>query len=165
MPDESSMEEYSKNYPGAALPESGRFEASGGGSASGSASDLTREGTCEVDLVHPEAVGRVCEALPDMETMQDVAAIFQVLSDPTRARIVYALSVEELCVCDVAAVAGLSVSAASHQLKRLRERGVVSFRKEGRIAFYRLADAHVRRLVEDGVRRARQAEPSAVAGR
>ncbi len=114
------------------------------------------EGACEVDLIHPDAVRRVQDALPDAETMQSVAATFQVLSDPTRAKIVYALSLEELCVCDVAAVTGLSMSAASHQLKRLRDRGVVSFRKEGRLAYYRLADAHVRRLVEDGVGREKE---------
>ena len=108
---------------------------------------------CEVDLIHPEAVRRAQAALPDAETMQRVAATFQVLSDPTRARIVYALSVEELCVCDVAAVAGLSISAASHQLKRLRDRGVVNYRKDGRLAYYRLVDDHVRGLVEDGVGR------------
>jgi DNA-binding transcriptional ArsR family regulator len=94
--------------------------------------------------------------------MQGVAAIFQVLADPTRAKIVYALSLEELCVCDVAAVAGLSVSAASHQLKRLRDRGVAAYRKDGRMAYYRLADAHLRKLVEEGVERARQAEQGSV---
>ena len=107
--------------------------------------------TCEVDLIHIDAVQRVRAVLPDPRTMQHVAAIFQVLADPTRARIVYALAQEELCVCDVAAIAGLSVSAASHQLKRLRDQGVVGFRKAGRLAFYRLRDAHVRRLIEDGV--------------
>lgn len=114
------------------------------------------EGTCEVDLIHPEAVERVRNTLPSEEEMQLVAAVFGVLSDPTRARIVYALSVEELCVCDVAALAGLSISAASHQLKRLRDRGVVSYRKEGRLAYYRLADEHIRALVEDGVGRVRE---------
>ena len=74
--------------------------------------------SCEVILIHPEAVERARHELPSVETMQEVASIFQVLADPTRARIVYALAREELCVCDVAAVAGLSVSAASHQLKR-----------------------------------------------
>lgn len=115
----------------------------------------TSEGVCEVDLIHPEAVERARDALPDQVEMQRVAAIFRVLSDPTRARIVYALSLEELCVCDVAAVAGLSISAASHQLKRLRDQGVVSYRKDGRLAYYRLADEHVRGLVEDGVSRVR----------
>lgn len=114
------------------------------------------EGVCEVDLIHPEAVARVRDVLPDQLEMQRVSAVFQILSDPTRARMVYALSLEELCVCDVAAVAGLSISAASHQLKRLRDQGVVGYRKDGRLAYYRLADGHVRKLVEDGVDRVRQ---------
>ena len=109
------------------------------------------EGICEVALVHPEAVGRVRGALPDRQEMQRVAETFGLLSDPTRARIVYALALEELCVCDVAAVAGLSMSAASHQLKRLRDRGVVGYRKDGRLAYYRLSDDRVRGLLESGV--------------
>ena len=140
-----------EGYSEASPRESQRSGGLADGSVSGSASDLASEGVCEVDLVHPEAVGRVREALPEDGTMREVAAIFQILSDPTRAGIVYALSVEELCVCDVAAVAGLSISAASHQLKRLRDRGVVAYRKEGRLAYYRLADERVRELVEDGV--------------
>jgi ArsR family transcriptional regulator, lead/cadmium/zinc/bismuth-responsive transcriptional repressor len=112
-----------------------------------------REGVCEVDVVHAGAVRRVREVLPDEGATRRVAEVFGVLSDPTRARIVCALSIEELCVCDVAAVAGLSVSAASHQLKRLRDRGVVDYRKEGRLAFYRLVDDHVRSLMEEGVGR------------
>lgn len=121
-------------------------------------------GICEVDLIHPEAVRRVRGELPDEREMQRVAATFRILSDPTRARIVYALSLEELCVCDVAAVAGLSISAASHQLKRLRDQGVVGYRKDGRLAYYRLVDDHVWKLVEDGVdkvRRGRGAVPAA----
>jgi ArsR family transcriptional regulator, lead/cadmium/zinc/bismuth-responsive transcriptional repressor len=109
------------------------------------------EGVCEVGLIHPEAVGRVLDALPDRGEMQRVAETFGLLSNPTRVRIVYALALEELCVCDVAAVAGLSMSAASHQLKRLRDRGVVGYRKEGRMAYYRLSDARLRGLLESGV--------------
>jgi ArsR family transcriptional regulator, lead/cadmium/zinc/bismuth-responsive transcriptional repressor len=109
------------------------------------------EGVCEVDLIHPAAVGRVRDALPDRGEMQRVAETFGLLSDPTRVRIVYALALEELCVCDVAAVAGLSMSAASHQLKRLRDRGVVGYRKEGRMAYYRLSDDRLRGLLESGV--------------
>lgn len=109
------------------------------------------DGVCEVALVHPEAVGRVRDALPDQGEMQQVAETFQLLADPTRARIVYALALEELCVCDVAAVSGLSMSAASHQLKRLRDRGVVDYRKDGRLAYYRLSDERLRALLESGV--------------
>lgn len=118
------------------------------------------EGVCEVDLVHPEAVRRVLAALPKEEVTRRAAAVFGVLSDPTRARIVQALAVEELCVCDVAAVAGLSVSAASHQLKRLRDRGVADFRKEGRLAFYRLADERFRGLLETGLGHAQEEVPA-----
>jgi DNA-binding transcriptional ArsR family regulator len=109
------------------------------------------DGVCEVDLIHPETVGRVRAALPDHQEIRRVAETFGLLSDPTRARIVYALALEELCVCDVAAVAGLSMSAASHQLKRLRDRGVVDYRKEGRLAYYRLSDDRLRGLLESGV--------------
>jgi ArsR family transcriptional regulator, lead/cadmium/zinc/bismuth-responsive transcriptional repressor len=109
------------------------------------------DGVCEVDLIHPDAVGRVRAALPDRGEMQPVAETFGLLSDPTRARIVYALALEELCVCDVAAVTGLSMSAASHQLKRLRDRGVVGYRKEGRMAYYRLSDDRLRALLESGL--------------
>jgi ArsR family transcriptional regulator, lead/cadmium/zinc/bismuth-responsive transcriptional repressor len=96
-------------------------------------------------------VRRVRDALPDQRELQRVAETFQLLSDPTRARIIYALALEELCVCDVASVAGLSVSAASHQLKRLRDRGVVDYRKEGRLAYYQLSDERLRGLLESGV--------------
>jgi ArsR family transcriptional regulator len=120
---------------------------------SGGIERVASEGVCEVDLVHPAAVRRVRESLPEERATRRAAEVFGVLADPTRARIVYALSVEELCVCDVAAVAGLSVSAASHQLKRLRDSGVVDYRKEGRLAFYSLVDDHVRGLMEDGVAR------------
>jgi ArsR family transcriptional regulator, lead/cadmium/zinc/bismuth-responsive transcriptional repressor len=119
-----------------------------------SSSDARRsvdEGKCEIDLIHPEAVRRVLDALPEQDEIRRTAETFQLLSDPTRARIVYALALEELCVCDVATVAGLSMSAASHQLKRLRDRGVVGYRKEGRLAYYRLSDERLRGLLESGV--------------
>ncbi len=106
---------------------------------------------CEIDLIHPEVVARVLAHLPPIGQMQRVAAIFQTLADPTRARIVAALALDELCVCDVAVVAGLSVSSASHQLKRLRDQDVVAFRKEGRMAYYRLSDPHIRQLIADGI--------------
>ena len=72
-------------------------------------------------------------------------------ADPSRARIVHLLAISEddLCVCDIALVLGMSVSALSHQLRFLRERGAVERRKAGRIVYYRLVDAHLRDLVFD----------------
>lgn len=78
-----------------------------------------------------------------------MAGLFATLSDPSRARILHllAISERELCVCDIALVSGMSVSALSHQLRALRERGAVSRRKVGRLAYYRLIDDHLRQLV------------------
>src|SRR5688572_18131632 len=106
---------------------------------------------CDVAVVHFDAVQRACDAVPDLATIQQVAAIFQVLADVTRARIVAALTAEELCVCDVAAVVGLSISAASHQLKRLRDCGIVQYRKEGRMVYYRLGDEPVQQVLSEGI--------------
>ncbi len=105
--------------------------------------------TGEGALVHPEAVGGCLR--PCLGERLRSGWRRSSRSSRTRAHILHALSLEELCVGDVAKVAGLSVSAASHQLKRLRDRGVVSFRKKGQLALYRLSDAHIRRLIEDGV--------------
>lgn len=82
-----------------------------------------------------------------------VAELLGTLADPSRARIVHllAISERELCVCDIALVLGMSVSALSHQLRSLRERGAVERRKAGRMAYYRLVDDHLRRLVLDAV--------------
>lgn len=112
---------------------------------------VARAAECDVTIVHLDAVQRVRAVLPDEMVMQRVAATFQILADPVRASIIYALAHQELCVCDVAVVAGLSISAASHQLKRLRDQDVVVYRKEGRLAFYSLRDERMRRLIEDGL--------------
>lgn len=86
-----------------------------------------------------------------MDGSRAVADLFATLADPSRARILHLLaaSERELCVCDMALVLGMSVSALSHQLRGLRERGAVSRRKAGRIVYYRLIDDHLRGLVLD----------------
>ena len=83
------------------------------------------------------------------EGARAVGELFATLADPSRARIVHLLAItdEEQCVCDIALVLGMSVSALSHQLRFLRERGAVERRKDGRIAYYRLVDDHLRGLV------------------
>jgi len=76
------------------------------------------------------------------------------LADPTRFRILDALSHAELCVCDIAEVAGISQSGVSHQLRLLRDRGLVAYRREGQRAVYRLADDHVQTLIASGLEHA-----------
>ena len=77
---------------------------------------------------------------------------FRVLGDPTRLRIVYALSRQELCVCDLANVLGASQSVVSHSLRALRQMRLVRYRREGKIAYYALDDAHIVSLVTQGFR-------------
>ena len=107
----------------------------------------SQDDVCEIPCVHPEAVARVRAALPDTGGVEDATALLKVIADPTRFRILTALNVEELCVCDLAAVVGISESAVSHQLRLLRDQQLVLPRKEGRVVYYRLADDHVTGLL------------------
>ncbi len=108
------------------------------------------EDRCEIDCLHPDLVRPILGRSLGYDGAASVAALFAILADPSRARILHLLAVaDELCVCDIALVLGMSVSALSHQLRFLRERAAVSRRKAGRIAHYRLVDDHLRRLVLD----------------
>ncbi|MGH9822329.1 MAG: ArsR/SmtB family transcription factor [Blastocatellia bacterium] len=107
--------------------------------------------TCEQLCYDAPLVAQLKAAmLPDTAVM-DMAATFEVLSDPTRIRIIHALSREELCVCDLAHLLSMSLSAVSHQLRRLRDLRLVKHRSEGRMAFYSLDDEFTRRLLIDAV--------------
>lgn len=114
----------------------------------------SRSDDCSAEVVDPGAVERVVSALADDSRVSRTTAIFSALADPTRFRLLDALSREELCVCDLAVVAGISQSGVSHQLRVLRDRGLVSFRREGPRAVYRLADDHVRSLIATGLEHA-----------
>lgn len=107
---------------------------------------------CETECIHPDQVRPLLgRTLPPAAAL-GVADLFDTLADPTRVRILQALSLtDEVCVCDLALLLGLSVSGLSHQLRLLRDRGAVTRRKAGRIVYYRLADGHVRRLLQDGL--------------
>lgn len=89
--------------------------------------------------------------MPDESGIQLLADTFRVLGDATRVRIVFALSREELCVCDLAKLVGASQSAVSHSLRVLRQLRIVRYRRAGKIAYYSLDDDHVSKLIRDGV--------------
>ena len=86
-------------------------------------------------------------ALPGETQVDEASALLKVVADPTRLRLLSALNTRELCVCDLAAVINLSESAVSHQLRLLRAHRLVTFRKAGRVAYYRLLDQHVNGLI------------------
>jgi len=107
---------------------------------------------CGVRMVDPERVAVVRAALPTPEHVDGLAEVFALLSDPGRLRLLMSLlEAGELCVCDLAASSGLTESAVSHALRLLRAHRVVSVSRRGRMAYYRLDDAHVRLLLDLGL--------------
>jgi DNA-binding transcriptional ArsR family regulator len=104
---------------------------------------------CSTECIHPDTIAPLLGHSLGGEGARAVGDLFATLADPSRARIVHLLAISDqaLCVCDIALVLGMSVSALSHQLRFLRERGAVERRKVGRMAYYRLVDAHLRDLV------------------
>lgn len=119
----------------------------------------TASAECSVNAVDSEAVGRAASALSEEPLALRTTSVFFAFSDPTRFRILEALSACDLCVCDLAQVVGVSQSGVSHQLRLLRDRGLVSFRRDGQRAVYRLADEHVRSLITIGLEHAAEARP------
>src|SRR6187455_2847969 len=103
----------------------------------------TNPDACDVIQIDLNRVRRLRAALVDPDTVSGLADIFSALGDPTRVRILDALSHGELCVCDLAAVLKLSQSAVSHQLRLLRGLRLVRPRRDGRVVFYSLDDQHV----------------------
>ena len=112
---------------------------------------------CEVPLVHEDAVEAVLRDRAEDDEVVYLSDTFQMLASPTRLRIVEALAVRELCVCDLAAVVGVSQSAVSHQLRQMRQMRIVRYRKDGRMAYYRLDDPHVEALFGTGLEHVREA--------
>jgi DNA-binding transcriptional ArsR family regulator len=102
---------------------------------------------CECRIIHDEKVKEAREkALGDLAT-DDLCQTFKALGDMSRLKILWALAHQEMCVCDLAALLGITESAVSHQLRLLRTLRLVKNRREGTILYYRLADDHVSQLI------------------
>ena len=107
---------------------------------------------CEVECLEPEKAASVRQRLPDEAMSQELAETFRVLADAGRVRLILALlEGGELCVCDLAAVTGLSQTACSHNLRLLRAGRIVRYRRSGRNVFYTLEDTHIRLLLDVGL--------------
>ena len=105
---------------------------------------------CERHVIHKDVVERVAAAMPDAGDFDGLATLYKMFADNTRVKILWALSCEEMCVCDLAALLGMTKSAISHQLKSLRLVNLVRYEKQGKVAYYSLADCHVRDIFEKG---------------
>jgi DNA-binding transcriptional ArsR family regulator len=104
--------------------------------------------TCSDRVIHPKAVEHAREDLPEEDELGLLGDYFKILGDPTRLKILHALLRGELCVCDLSVVLGMSVSAVSHQLSILKQARLVSHRRDGKVIFYSLSDAHVSEILE-----------------
>lgn len=106
---------------------------------------------CSDSVVHDAALIRVREALPPDEHLFALADLYKVFGDGTRIRILYALFESELCVCDIAALLSMSISAISHQLRVLKQAKLVRYRRDGKTVYYSLSDDHVRAILGQGM--------------
>lgn len=111
---------------------------------------------CLTTCVDQQRVERVLQDLPESRLLLGAAEIFKMLADPNRLRLLHALAQEEMCVCDLAELVDTSASAVSHQLRRLRTARLVKYRRAGKMVYYRLDDAHVDRLLQEGLRHAEE---------
>jgi ArsR family transcriptional regulator, lead/cadmium/zinc/bismuth-responsive transcriptional repressor len=110
--------------------------------------ELKNTDICEITCIDSEKVSLIKEKIEKQNTL-NIAQMFKVLSDDTRLKIAYALSLEkELCVCDVANIVGSSTATASHHLRLLRNLGLAQYRKEGKLVYYYLVDEHIKSLIQ-----------------
>ena len=106
---------------------------------------------CDCNVIHKDVVESTIKNMPDADLFNKLAEFFKILGDTTRVKILFALDRNEMCVCDIANVLGMSKSSISHQLGTLRRSGIVKCRKQGKEVFYMLDDEHVQEVFEVGV--------------
>ena len=108
----------------------------------------TNEFICDCNIIHEDVVKATLEKMPKQELFNNLAEFFKIIGDITRTKILYALDQNEMCVCDIANVLGMTKSSISHQLATLKQSGIVKYRKEGKEVYYTLDDDHVQQVFE-----------------
>lgn len=106
---------------------------------------------CDCNIIHEDIVNSTLQAMASEDVFNMLAEFFKILGDTTRTKILFALDKNEMCVCDIANVLGMSKSSISHQLGTLRRSGIVKCRKQGKEVYYMLDDDHVKQLFEVGL--------------
>ena len=117
---------------------------------------LIDEDGCQIRVVHLEKVEQARKEVISDRDLERLSLTYRVLGDPNRLKIVMVLRTVEMCVCDLAAFTGLSESAVSHQLRRLKDLALVKSRREGQIIYYSLDDEHVTGLLQVGLKHVRE---------
>lgn len=106
--------------------------------------------TCDCEVIHEAVVRDVRGKMREEGEYVSLATLFKMFGDGTRVKILHALELNELCVCDLAALLGVTKSAVSHQLKALRLANLVKSRRDGQVVYYSLADDHVKYILDIG---------------
>ena len=106
--------------------------------------------TCDCNAIHEDVIARAKKGMPGAGQIRNLSNLYKMFADSTRLKIMWALSKERMCVCDLAVLLGITKSAVSHQLKSLRLTNLVRNEKEGKNVYYSLSDNHVREMLENG---------------
>lgn len=106
---------------------------------------------CECVHVHKEMREKILREMPGEDKLNDLASFFKVFGDVTRIRILCTLLRSEMCVCDLAQLLNMTQSAISHQLRLLKQMGLVKNRREGKTVFYSLSDGHIVTILSQGM--------------
>ena len=113
--------------------------------------------TCETVGIHPETISQVSNNMPDQNALSDLANLFKLFGDNTRMRLLWALSESEMCVCDLCALLEMKQPAVSHQLRNLKQSRIIKSRRDGKVIYYSLDDAHILTLLNMGMEHIREA--------
>ncbi len=106
---------------------------------------------CDCNIIHEDVVNNTLKKMLPQDLFDKLAEFFKIIGDTTRTKILFALDQNEMCVCDIANVVGMSKSSVSHQLAILRNSGIVKYRREGKEVYYTLDDEHVKQVFEVGI--------------
>ena len=118
---------------------------------SSSRARLIEEDGCQIRVVHLDRVEKARREAISAHELDRLSLTYKVLGDPNRLKIVMALRDVEMCVCDLAAFTGLTDSAVSHQLRRLKDLALIKSRRAGQIIYYSLDDEHVSKILNLGL--------------
>lgn len=111
---------------------------------------MEKQHICDCDMIHEQIVEDTRRQMQEEAEYQELASLFKMFGDGTRVKILHALERSEMCVCDLAALLGMTKSAISHQLKALRLSNLVKSRRDGQVVYYALADDHVKYILDIG---------------
>ncbi|MCZ6173323.1 ArsR/SmtB family transcription factor [Campylobacter ureolyticus] len=106
---------------------------------------------CDSIIIHKEVVENTKIKMPDDTSLNELADFFKIFGDSTRVRILWALSLNQMCVCDIAALLNMSQSSISHQLRVLKQNKFVKNRRDGKVVYYSLLDEHISYILKQGL--------------